>query len=108
MTPEDFWKILHEIGEPPQAVYKLYYDDQGHPLEYTMDSLPGNFIEIDSETYRLAPRNVRVREGRLVNIPASHLSPKLKPSQNSGAFCHPQDICVIVPQHKPHRRWAKS
>jgi len=65
MTPEEFWAALAPTTSLPVPIYRLYYDDQGLPLFYSMQEDPGNYIEIDHETYANPPTHVRVVDGKL-------------------------------------------
>jgi len=106
MTPEEFWSILHNMPEPQPVVYLLYHDDQGQPLFYSMDRVPGIYIEIDQATFARGSMNVRVRDGQLVEITWATTT-KLVPG-NSGSLCHPDNVAVIVAEDQPHTRWSKQ
>ena len=106
MTPEEFWSILHNIPEPHPVFYRLYHDDQGRPLFYSMEDRPGTYIEIDQATFARNVSNVRVRDGRLVEITWATTT-KLVPG-NSGSPCHPDNVAVIVAEDQPHIRWSKQ
>ena len=92
----DFWaeveKLLDPIN-PPNIFYRLYYDDQGYPLFYSMENLPGNYIEIDARTFALGPTNIRVRAGKIVEI--TNTSSKLVPG-GTETICHTQDVSIIT------------
>ena len=105
MTPEEFWSILHNMPEPLPVSYRLYHDDQGQPLFYSMETVPGTYIEIDQATFARSASNVRVRDGRLVEITWATTT-KLVPG-NSGSPCHPDNVAVIVTEDQPHTRWSK-
>jgi hypothetical protein len=104
MTEEDFWSILQAIPEPKQVFYRLYYNDTGLPVIYSMEHLPGNYIEVDQPTYVLAPFNVRVIDGKLVYIKPMVTVKKLQPSTD-GTACNPQDVCIVVDTNQPHTKW---
>ena len=106
MTPEEFWSILHNMPEPKLVKYLLYHDNQGHPLFYSMEVVPGTYIEIDQEAFARNSMNVRVRDGKLVEITWSTTT-KLVPG-NSGSPCHPDNVAVIVAEDRPHTRWSKQ
>lgn len=108
MTPEEFWQILHDAPEIKPVFYRLYHDEQGHPIAYSMDDLPGNYIEIDAETYARSSGQVRVINGQLVEIEKHSVQLKLKPSADQGFCCHPWDVCVIVDEYSPHRKWKMT
>ena len=104
MTPEEFWDILHTMPEPQPVFYRLYYNDAGQPVCYSMEDLPGNYIDIDAETFGLVPANVRVVDNKLKYI-TTRTSDKLVPS-TSGTLCHPQNVAVIVEQNGTP--WSKQ
>lgn len=93
MTWEELVAI-HAAMEPPKPVfYRLYYNEQGRPIVYSMEDLPGNYIEIDKDTYHLGPTNVKVVNGGIVYLTLKH-SEKLRPGEQ-GTACHPRDVAVI-------------
>jgi hypothetical protein len=104
MTPEEFWSILHSMPEPKPVFWRLYYNDQGQPVCYSMEDLPGNYIDVDPETFAAAPANVRVVEGKLKYITV-RTSQKIVPS-TTGTLCHSQNVAVIVTQNGTY--WSKQ
>ena len=106
MTPEEFWSILHATPEPVQPFFRLYHDDQGNPLFYSMADEPGTYIEIDQETFARNSMNVRVRDEKLVEA-VWQTTFKLVPG-NSGSPCHPDNVAVIVAEGQPHTKWSKQ
>jgi len=105
MTEKEFWDIVHNMPEPKPIFFRLYYDELGAPITYTMEDLPGNYIEIDANMFALGPLNVRVRNGKLIEIVTTR-SQKLVPGL-AGVRCHPQDIAVIVTT-SPNTLWSKQ
>ena len=106
MTPEEFWFILHSTPEPLAPFFRLYHDADGMPLFYSMEDCPGTYIEIDQETFARGASNVRVRDGKLIEITWATTT-KLVPG-NSGSPCHPDNVAVIVAESQPHIRWSKK
>ena len=106
MTPDEFWSILHAVPEPPLLFYRLYHDDQGRPLFYSMADEPGTYLKIDQETFARNASNVRVRDGQLVEVTWSTTF-KLVPG-NCGTPCHPDNVAVVVAEDQPHTRWSKQ
>lgn len=104
LTEEKFWEILTAPALPAApVVYRLYHNDQGEPLFYSTEDLPGNYIEIDQITFANSPTNIRVKDGKLAVIKTAVVS-KLVPS-DTGTACHPQDVSVIVNDTSPNIKW---
>jgi len=97
VTPEEFWNILHAMPEPQPVFWRLYYNDAGLPVCYSMEDLPGNYIDIDAETFARAPDNVRVVDNQLKYITV-RTSNKLVPG-STGTQCHPQSVAVVVKEN---------
>jgi hypothetical protein len=104
MTPEEFWSILHAVPDTVPVYYRLYYDESGVPLFYSMTDQPGTYIEIDQVTYARAPSDVRVKNGQLVKV-TWQTAQKLTPA-DSGAQCHTQDVAVVVSSNGQY--WKKK
>ena len=103
MNAEEFWAILHAMPEPQPVSWRLYYNEAGEPITYTMEDLPGTYIEVDAETYAQTPMNVRVQAGRLIKLkPAVR---RLAPS-DSGTPCYPNNVVIVVPDTESHQRWS--
>jgi len=109
-TTRNFWEVMESFQWPdPQPIfYRLYHDQDGRPIIYTMEDLPGAYIEVDQETYTRASHHVRVCEGKLVVLqPKIHVS-QLVQDRNSGTPCHLQDVCVVVDPTHAHHKWKKA
>lgn len=106
MNEQEFWAILNNMPEPVPVFYRLYYDELGHPVCYTMEDLPGKYIDVDQETYILASHNVRVINDTLVRITPRTVVQKLQPG-DQGTCCDPRDVCVVVNKNKTHIKWSK-
>jgi hypothetical protein len=106
MTPEQLQQLFQATPKPPPLFYRLYYDEHGQPLFYSMADEPGTYIEIDQATFARSASNVRVRNGKLVEITWATTT-KLVPG-NSGSPCHPDNVAVIVAEDQPYIRWSKK
>jgi hypothetical protein len=105
-TNDNFWLALQqqqplEIRTP---LYRLYHNELGDPLFYSMDDLPGNYVDVDPDVFRAGPVNVRVVDGKL-NIIKTTTIHKLRP-HIEGTACHPQDVAVVVAESEPHVKWS--
>ena len=106
-TTENFWAVWNtfEWPEPKPVTYRLYYNEDGSPKCYTMDDLPGKYIEVDLETYINHTWNVRVEDGKLRILPIKKTVNKLRPSLEGGIACHPSDVCVVTNLNQHHIKW---
>jgi len=105
LTEHEFWTALAGMAETKPVFFRLYHQD-GVPLFYSMEDLPGTYIEIDAETFARSPSNVRVRDGKLVQKKWKTTS-KLIPSE-TGTPCHPEDVCIVVSPKELHQCWSKQ
>lgn len=107
MNWEEFIKIWEDSAPKPKPIFfRLYHDDQGNPLSYSMDEEPGNYIEVDAQTYLRGSFDVKVENGKLIDIPRQVHVSKLKPN-DTGSPCDYRDVTVIVNQSKTNIKWAK-
>jgi hypothetical protein len=96
-TTENFWAAWAIAPTAPKPVfYRLYYDDQGYLLFYSMEDVSGNYIEIDHETFAAGSPRIRVLGGKLYHI-KTNIVKKLVPSTH-GHACDPRDVTVITTQ----------
>ena len=106
MTPKQLQQLFQATPEPLPLFYRLYHDEHGRPLFYSMEDCPGTYIEIDQATFARSASNMRVRDGKLVEVTWATTT-KLVPG-NSGSPCHPDNVAVIVAEDQPHTRWSKQ
>lgn len=107
-TTKNFIEVFSNL-EPwslPVVLFRLYYDDQGRPIEYSHEDKPGNYIDISPEMFRDSPYNLRVINGEIKFIETSLVTKKLIPTTGPGVACSPQDICIVVSQEIDHVNWS--
>jgi hypothetical protein len=105
-TTENFWEVWSNFNwpEPKPVFYRAYVREDG-TVFFSMEDLPGNFVEIDLETYRQGEINTKVVNGKVVKItPATHVS-RLYPSTESGTPCCPTNVSIVVDNKDPHILW---
>jgi hypothetical protein len=105
LTEEEFWSIWQSQVSAPQVEpeYRLYHDENGFPLFFSMEQLPGNYIVVDQVTYLNSPKHIRVVDGKIV-VYQTTFAKKLVPS-TEGVACAVEDVCVIVDTNQPHIKW---
>jgi hypothetical protein len=100
-------EYVMDFAEPRPVFYRLYYNSQGVPLFYSMEDEPGTYIEIDADTYARSASNVRVRNGKLVEL-TWKTTARLEPTDNIGTPCHPNNVAIVVAEQHPHQCWSKQ
>ena len=103
MTEQEFWEILLDVPESHLIFYRAYYNSEGWVECYTMEDLPGNYIDIDQHTYVLAPY-ARVVDGQLKIVKPASTVTKLVPN-SIGTSCDPHDVCVVTTSEK-NIKWS--
>ena len=97
-TTENFWQVWNSFTwpEPAPVSYRCYYQDDGTVDFYTMEDLPGNYIEVEQQVYVLAPMPARVIDGQLTIVKPKTTVQKLKPTTGTDTQCHVKDVSVVV------------
>ena len=98
---DDYFRNLPPVKQPR---YRIYYDELGRPTSYSVDDLPGNYIDVDATVYMSGETNIRIINGKIEKIKPTVLIAKLVPS-NSGTCCNPNNIGVVVTDTDPHTKW---
>lgn len=106
-TTDNFWTAWNnwQPAPPARLFYRLYHDEHGDLLFYSMEDLPGNYIEIDQKTFAASPSNVKVIDGKLKYLITTKTK-KIVPGNNVGTACHPKDVCVVVDPEQSHVKWS--
>ena len=87
------WAAM-QITKPADIEFRIYYDPKtGNILNYTNDQIPGDYILVDNKTFHNHRFDLRVKDGKLVDLPAP--IGKLRPSE-SGTPCEPDDITIVT------------
>ena len=97
----DFWNTYTWPDTKP-VFFRLYYDDAGYPICYSMEDLPGNYLEITAEQYAESNHQVRVQNGRIIKQQHARTS-KLVPSL-IGTACCSEDV-TIVTDAEHNQKW---
>jgi hypothetical protein len=92
MNEQEFWAALTPIP-PNKTQYRLYYDQNGLPLKYSVDEEPGNYIEVTAFEYLKASFKLKVKDEVIVYLKEPAV-PKLVISTH-GTATHLDDITVL-------------
>jgi len=93
---EDGYIILLATPKVEAPEFRLYYDNNGNLICYSCEKLEGNYMVIDAITYAAARPDVKVIDGRIVNVSNSFVISKLKPSAAEGIECLSEDISIVA------------
>lgn len=104
MTEEEFWAALATPVEITTTTYRLYYGEHGEPLFYSMQHVPGKYIEVDHATYINPPTHCKVVNGLLQVLKTTSVT-KLRPG-NTGTPCHPSNVSIVVDETEAHTKWS--
>lgn len=86
----------HQPLAVPQPVgFRLYHDEHGNPLFYSMEDLPGQYISVDKTIYEQGRYDVKIINGEIVR-PQEFSYLKLVPS-DTGTACNPRDVMIVDP-----------
>jgi len=107
LTEAEFWAILTAPIPTKPIFFRLYYNEDGTPICYSMEDMPHNYIEIDAEMFHRGPLNVRVVDGKIKELKPASIVKKLTPS-DTGTPCSPNDICIVVNETQPHTKWSMT
>jgi hypothetical protein len=103
MTEQEFWAALSTPPATALPTYRLYYGEQGEPLFYSMEVLPGKYIEVDHATYSNPPTHCRVVDG-VLQVSKTNSVTKIVPA-DIGTPCHPNNVSIVVDENELHTRW---
>lgn len=98
----NFWKN-YQFPDVKPIFFRLYYNDQGEPVTYTMEDLPGKYIEITAEQFSLSDPHVIVKNEQIIKLNVESTS-KLIPD-STGTPCAIDDVAVVVDSSEPHVKW---
>ena len=101
----DLLEFFQHLPPVKQPSYRIYYDEAGCPTSYTVDDLPGNYIEVDAETYADCAKNIRIIDGKITRVKPPVQVAKLIPG-DQGIPCDPDNVCVVVDSAEPHKKWS--
>ena len=107
-TTDNFWEVFGNLQplEPATIFYRLYHDQQGCPVCYSMEDLPGLYIEIDQKTFTESSYKVKVKDGKLIKLASVNPIIKLIPNTISGTCCDIRNVAVVVDRLQTHKKWS--
>lgn len=76
--------------------YRLYYDDHGRVITYTMEKMEGNYVVVDNQTFAEARPDVRVIDGRISTVNPNFIVCKLMPDEKEGTLAAFEDISILL------------
>ena len=65
----NFWQAVeaHDWAIPELKLeFRLYYDDNGRVIYYSMEDLPGNYIVVDRHVFEQHRFDIRIKDGKII------------------------------------------
>lgn len=56
---------LHVPVKPQEIFFRLYYDDAGELICYSMEDLPEKYIEISAEQFAQSDRHIYIKDAKI-------------------------------------------
>ena len=98
MTEQELIELLSVSVEDKKVVktpeFRVYYDENGGILYYTMEDLPGNYILITKQQYAESRYDYVVKDGKLTNPNRVTVVNKMKKTPVGVGSCK-YDISII-------------
>tara|TARA_R110000868_G_scaffold194083_1_gene439400 strand:+ start:100 stop:453 length:354 start_codon:yes stop_codon:yes gene_type:complete len=96
----NFWDAINLLGDSINYVAvvperRLYYDENGDVITYTMEDLPGNYIVVDRLFFDQVRTDIKVINGNIIKITRTG-SWKLQPSIEKSTPICPTDVSIVV------------
>ena len=104
ITFEQLVNMLKSMPEPDPVFYRLYHDEQGRPICYSMEDIPGQYVEIDRDAFVLSSPWVRIQQGKVCAYQPNISLQKLQPSE-TGTTCHIEDVAIVV-KSGAYQKWS--
>ncbi len=84
--------------------YRLYYNENGNPLHYSMEELPGKFIYVDQNVYQCSRYDVKIINGKLKSLNEINIFKYVRVDSESSTtvMTDPTDITLIVDSLNDH------
>lgn len=104
-----FWQAAnqHDWTQTEHRIeYRVYHDEQGNIICYSMEDLPGHYIIVDRLTFEQVRMDLKVRNGELIRL-TKQSTWKLKPGDHNTYACHSKDVTVIVDTEYPDKKFWK-
>jgi len=93
-----FWEVIKNrqpVKRQEQLdEYRLYYNEDGTPKEYSRQELEGNYIVVSKQVFEERRYDVYVKNGKLINPNRTTQYRKLVPS-DEGSETLADDISII-------------
>jgi hypothetical protein len=84
--------------------YRLYHDDNGHVISYSVKDMPGKYIVITKQEFAECRMDVTVGQDGKIIRPRRTVT-KIEKSA-SGIRCHKYDVNIIVDENDTGHYWS--
>jgi len=99
---DNFWQALEMVDMTQPEVkheYRLYYDkENGTPLYYSMEKLPGTYIKVGKEVYLASRLDFEIEDGKIKYYKTTRS--QILEITNNGTPCHPDNVMIVSQKSK--------
>ena len=86
--------------------YRLYYNDDGSPLFYSMEELEGKFIFVELPIFESSRYDIKIVDGKIRSLTDTVSKyHQVSVKTNTTVMCDRDDISILNNKNKSYKLW---